>query len=148
MASRDSDQKTEVKPRESPQTIHVSKKFGRIICPSRMLLAGQSLSGKSQFIRHLIQYRDQVYDQKFSRIVYCSPACLNGGQDEYVDSIRKHFPELELSSELPNVNSLDLGSDEDHKLIIIDDMILQFNHSNAALRLLTIHSHHMNRRDK
>ena len=94
--------------------------------------------------KHLVQFREEIYDQKFDRIIYCNPHSLNGGSDSYIDSLREHFAGLELCSELPNVDRLDLGSDESHKLIIIDDMIIQFNHSKSALRLLTIHSHHMN----
>ena len=142
--SRDTDQKVKVNPRETPQKIHVTKNFGKIICPSRLLICGPSLSGKSQLIRRMVQYRQDIYSEHFTRIVYASPNCLAGTTDNYVDSLKEHFPELELTSELPNVHSLDLANDHSHKLVIIDDMILKFNNSKNALKLLTIHSHHAN----
>ena len=141
--ARSIDRKIIVNPRESPQIIKVSPKFGKIICPSRMLVCGPSLSGKSTFMKYLVQYREQIFDQKFDRIIYCSPQCLTGAQDNYVDFLRKQFSDLELSSELPCVNALNITSDGTHKLILIDDFMLSFNQSQNAFKLLTIHSHHM-----
>ena len=60
-----------------------------------------------------------------------------------MNSLRTHFPDLELSSDLPNVVDLNLSADGHHKLIIVDDFIHPFNSSNAAFELLTIQSHHM-----
>ena len=76
-------------------------------------------------------------------MIYCSPHCLST-QEKYVNSLRSHFPDLELSSELPNVVDLNLSADGEHKLILIDDFMLRFNNSDAAFQLLTIQSHHMN----
>ena len=145
--SRERDRKVKVNPRESPQKIEVSQRFGKIICPSRLMVCGPSMSGKSFFLRRVIEFREDIYDASFSRIIYASPNCLSGTQHEYVDALKEHFPQLELTSDLPNVNTLDLTSDNSHKLLIIDDMCHQFNNSKNALKLLTIHSHHANRKD-
>ena len=141
--ARSIDRKIIINPRESPQTINVSTKFGKIICPSRMLVCGPSLSGKSTFIKYLVQFREEIFDKKFDRIIYCSPQCLTGAQDHYVEFLRKQYSNLELSSELPCVNTLNITSDGTHKLILIDDFMLSFNQSQNAFKLLTIHSHHM-----
>ena len=142
-AARLLDRKIVVNPRESPQIIKVSKKFGKILVPSRILICGPSLSGKSTFMQRLVQHREQIFDRKFDRIIYCSPQCLSGAQNHYVEFLRKQFPALELSSELPCVNALNITSDGTHKLILIDDFMLSFNQSQNAFKLLTIHSHHM-----
>ena len=138
------DKKVLVNPRESPQVINVSKNFHRIICPSRLLITGPSLSGKSTFIKLLLQHRENIYDSQFTRVIYCSPHCFSGALDAYLSSLRSHFPDLELSSELPNVVDLNLSADGYHKLILIDDFMLRFNNSDVAFKLLTIQSHHMN----
>ena len=137
------DKKVRVNPRESPQVLKVSKKFGKIICPSRLLVCGPSLSGKSTFVKLLLEHREKIYDSDFTRVIYCSPHCLTGAQDVYVNALRTHFPDVELSSDLPNVIDLNLSADGHHKLIIVDDFIHRFNSSNAAFELLTIQSHHM-----
>ena len=98
------DKRVRVNPRESPQVLKVSKKFGKIICLS-------------------LEHREKTYDCDFTRVIYCSPHCLTGAQDEYVNSLRTHFPDLELSSDLPNVVDLNLSADGHHKLIIVDDFI-------------------------
>lgn len=143
-SSQASDQKILVNPKESPQILKVSRKFGKIVCPSRMLVCGPSLSGKSTFLKNLVVYRKEVYDVSFQRIIYCSPNAFNGAQDEYIQTLKTTFPDLEVLSELPVVEELNIRSDETHKLLLIDDFMISFNRSNSAFKLLTIQSHHMN----
>ena len=135
------DRKVVVNPRESPQFITVSKTFCKIVTPSRLLVAGPSLAGKSTFLKKLVEFREEIYDQQFQRIIYCSPHCWT--QNEYLESLRKQFPNLELSSELPCLDALNIIIDGTHKLILIDDFMLAFNQSPHAFKLLTIHSHHL-----
>ena len=137
------DRKVVVNPRESPQIINVSNKFGKIICPSRMLICGPSLSGKSTFLLNLVQHKDLLFDSKFDRIIYCSPQCLSGAQDEYIQRLREFFPAVELCSDLPDPETLNITADKSHKLILIDDFMASFNSSTLAFKLLTIQSHHM-----
>ena len=132
-----------VNPKETIQFINVSKNFGKIICPSRMLVAGPTTSGKSWFLAKMIEHRSSVYNCSFDRIIYFSPHCLTGGQDNYIASLRKFFPNLELSANLPNVDELNIVADDSHKLFLIDDFMQPFNNSKAAFKLLTIDSHHL-----
>ncbi len=55
------------------QEIEVPKNFGKIICPSRMLVCGPSMCGKSTFILNVVEHRNVVYDQTFERVIYCLP---------------------------------------------------------------------------
>lgn len=130
-------------PRESTQFIKTSPKFGKIICPSRLLVCGPSLSGKSTFLKNIVKYREEIYDCKFNRIIYCSPQALNLSQSGYVQCLREQFSDLELCSELPNIDELNITADGGHKLILIDDYMLAFNKSNSSYRLLTEFSHHL-----
>ena len=132
-----------VNPKETIQFINVSKNFGKIICPSRMLVAGPTTSGKSWFLAKMIEHRSSVYNCSFDRIIYFSPHCLTGGQDNYIASLRIFFPNLELSANLPNVDELNIVADDSHKLFLIDDFMQPFNNSKAAFKLLTIDSHHL-----
>ena len=135
-------QKLIVNPKENLQIIKVSKDFGKIICPSRMLVAGPTTSGKSWFMAKIIEHRSTIYNCSFDRIVYFSPHCLSGGQEKYIASLRKSFPNLELSASLPNVDDFSIVADDSHKLFLIDDFMESFNNSSLAFKLLTIDSHH------
>ena len=136
-------QKVFVNPKESVQIITVPKDFGKIMCPSRMLVAGPTTSGKSWFLSKIIEHRSTIYNSSFDRIIYFSPHCLSGGQDEYIRNLRQFFPDLELSANLPNVDELNIVADDSHKLFLIDDFMQPFNNSSLAFRLLTIDSHHL-----
>ncbi len=63
----------EIKQSSVPQEITVPKNFGKIICPSRMLVSGPTMSGKSTFALELITHRELVFDKEFSRIIYALP---------------------------------------------------------------------------
>ncbi len=67
------------------EKLTVSKDFGKIVTPSRMLVAGPTLCGKSTFALEKIKHRDQVYDKPFERILYALPD----------DSIHLYQPFLE-----------------------------------------------------
>lgn len=134
--------KVTVNPKENVQIIEVSKNFGKIICPSRMLVAGPTTSGKSWFMAKMVEHRSTIYDVSFDRIIYFSPHCLSGGQDDYIANLRKFFPNLELCADLPSVDALNIFADNTHKLFLIDDFMESYNNSKDAFRLLTIDSHH------
>ena len=138
------DKKVVVNPKEQVQYLNVSKKFAKIVCPCRILVAGPSLSGKSQFLSQLIEYRQQLFDTDFDRIVYSSPNATSGAQFKYVESLRKFFTDIEIISDLPDPVKLNLTSDGSHTLILVDDHMTSWNNSPLALKLLTIHSHHYN----
>ena len=136
------DEKVTVNPKESVQIINVSKNFGKIICPSRMLIAGPTTSEKSWFMAKMIEHRSSIYNCIFDRIIYFSPHCLSGSQNNYIASLRTFFPNLEISANLPNPDDLNIVADDSHKLFLIDDFMESFNNSSLAFRLLTIDSHH------
>ena len=124
--------KVTVNPKETIQIINVSKDFGKIICPSRILVAGPTTSGKSWFMAKMIEHRSTIYNCSFDRIIYFSPHCLSGGQDNYITKLRQFFPNLELSASLPDADELNIVADDSHKLFLVDDFMESFNNSSLA----------------
>ncbi len=45
-----------IRTEQKVQEITVSKNFGRIFCPSRLVIAGPTMSGKSTFAFNLIKF--------------------------------------------------------------------------------------------
>ena len=45
------------------EKLQVLKDFGKIMTPSRMLICGPTMAGKSTFALELIRHRDVVYDK-------------------------------------------------------------------------------------
>ena len=72
MAETD-DKNIVVNPSATAQVIKVSENFGKIRCPSRILIAGPTMSGKSMFALELVRHRNIVFDSSFDRIIYCLP---------------------------------------------------------------------------
>ena len=60
------------------QTLKVPENFDKIATPSRLLITGPTMSGKSRFILQLLQNRHTIFDRDFEQIIYCLPPnCFN-----------------------------------------------------------------------
>ena len=57
---------------EVPTKTHVSPNFGKFIHPSRILISGPTMSGKSYFCKNLLKYKDNLWNIKFHRVIWSS----------------------------------------------------------------------------
>ncbi len=127
------------------QEVTVSHNFAKIHCPSRMVIAGPSMIGKSRFASKLIEYRSSVYNESFDRILYALPESSIHLHQEFIQKLRTICHFIEIVEGVPDVESLNLSADRNsHKLLIIDDLMQEVFTSKKILDLVTSTSHHSN----
>ena len=126
------------------QELFVDKNFAKIQCPSRLVIAGPTMSGKSTFALQLITHREDVYSHKFERIVYALPQSSIHLQQEFIKKLTEVFPQINICEGLPDVEELCLTTDTSHKLLVLDDLMMQVFSSGKMLELITNFSHHCN----
>ncbi len=127
------------------QEVEVPKDFAKIQCPSRMVVSGPSMIGKSRFALKLIQFRDDIYSDSFDRILYALPESSMHLHQHFIKELRNICSFIEIVEGLPDIESLNLASEKSsHKLLIMDDLMQQAFASNQILELVTSTSHHSN----
>ncbi len=134
----------DIKATPGVQEVTVSKDFGKIVCPSRMLISGPTMCGKSTFALELIKHRDHVFDEEFSRIIYALPDDSIHLHDDFVRKLQESYAAVEIIEGLPKVGDLHLKDDKLHKLLIIDDLMTSVFDSQTMMDLVTKDSHHCN----
>ena len=85
-----------------------------------MLISGPTMSGKSHFIKSLIQNRNELFDVTFGRILYSTPYALS--KIPYLDQLREMCPDIELAHSVPDFQKDQLFDDEKPTLLILDDL--------------------------
>ncbi len=134
-----------VNPKKISQELNVSRTFGKIGCPSRLVIAGPTMSGKSRFALNLVKFRNEVYDSKFERILYCLPASMIHLHSRFIEELREICPQIEIIEGVPDIDGLYLSTDKSsHKLILFDDLMQDVFASKKILELITTTSHHSN----
>ncbi len=127
------------------QDFMVSPNFAKIGCPSRLVIAGPTLSGKSQFAFNLIKYRETVYSAKFDRIVYAFPEGSMHLHQDFIKALQTVCNYIEIFEGLPNIEEQHLAAEKvTHKLVVLDDLMMKAFASNNVLELITQASHHSN----
>ncbi len=134
-----------VEVKKKVQLLEVGDSFAKIICPSRMVISGPTLSGKSTFALNLLKYREKIYSNSFCRIIYALPEHMFHLHQKFISDLKEVCSFIEIVEGLPDLFYLNLGMDKNsHKLIILDDMMSQVFESKQMLELITTTSHHSN----
>ncbi len=134
-----------LQPAKLVQEVEVSPDFIKIHCPSRMVIAGPSMIGKSQFALKLIKFREIVYNQKFDRIVYALPEASIHLHTTFIQNLREACDFIEIIEGLPDIDNLNLAAEKtSHKLLVMDDLMSKAFSSSHILELVTSTSHHSN----
>ncbi len=126
------------------QELSVPKDFQNIMCPSRMLVSGPSMCGKSSFILELVKNWECVYNHTFERIIYCLPEESLHLHQDFVKQLREVFPKIEIVEGLPQISLLGIKDNKNHKLLILDDLMTTVFDSQSILDIITKDSHHCN----
>ncbi len=127
------------------QELCVTENFAKISCPSRLVIAGPTMSGKSTFALKLIQYRNLVYTHPFSRILYALPEESLHLHQTFLAQLREACESIEIIEGLPDIQELHLATEKNsHKLLVLDDLMMKAFASTSLLDLITRTSHHSN----
>lgn len=138
--------KNDINPSATLQKLIIPDNFTQIITPSRIIVAGPSMAGKTHFIFQLVKYRDLIFSGKFRQIIYCLPPnCYNLHMD-FINDLKNecHDLNLKIIEDMPDIDALALDRDKDSKLLIIDDLMRKAFNSSDMLDLITQKSHHAN----
>ncbi len=139
------DRNVVIDPKKKVQDLFVTSEFAKIVCPSRLVIAGPTMSGKSTFALNLIKHRNIVYSHPFSRILYAFPEGSLHLHQEFLKELRESSPSIEIVEGIPDMEEFHLAADKSsHKLLILDDLMLKAFVSAHLLELITRTSHHSN----
>jgi hypothetical protein len=98
--------------------------------PARILLVGPSASGKTEFVKNIIRYRNDLFTTPTERIIFVF---------RYRQSWFGEFPYIEFTTEVPP-----LLNPEQPSLVIIDDLACEKSVLKECASLFVRGSHHMN----
>ncbi len=110
--------------------------------PSNIMVAGQTMSGKSEFIYELLKQADVMFEKSPSDIMLCY-----GVWQPLYDRMKQDIPGLEFHEGLLSKDELmSWGEDpsRSHKLLVMDDLISPACQSHDVLDLFQIFTHHLN----
>ena len=115
--------------------------FYEIECPCRLAIVGPTGSGKSSLIHSLVKYRESLFTQKFSEIVYVYPANSDSVmRTNYLEKLREVCPFIDFRHTI-SVTKSNLD-EEKNTLIILDDLMLSMLSDEKMLELAIMRSHH------
>jgi len=134
----------EIDPKAIVQIVDMPNDCFKFITPCAICISGPQQSGKSTFIRNLVQHRSLLFTQNFEKCYYCQPPRLFLRPNPVFEDIRKVFPSAELICGLPDLNKLNLNLDSTSKLLIIDDLMNDLLNSSEFVNLLSVDTHHSN----
>ena len=114
----------------------------QIKLPFRGLIGGPSSSGKTYFIFRLLSQRASLFAEQFTKIIYCYPHhdFVTQKDREFFQKLELNVPGIEITSELPSVQSLQ--TNQGHTLLILEDMMQELISSAAHMKLYTVFSSH------
>lgn len=133
-----------IDPNLKVQQVHVSTNDLKLKTPFGMLISGPSQSGKSEFLYNLVKFRDDIFDNKFQRIIYCQANSTSIKNQTFFQRLKQEFSNIELCQGLPSVTGLNLDLNNSHTLILIDDLMSSVLWSQAMVDLLANDVHNFN----
>jgi len=126
------------------QELTVGPNFAKIMIPARIVVAGPTMAGKSEFILNLVKHRDSVFSEEFKRIIYAIPEESMHLHGSYLERLKQACASVQIHEGLPDLDMLHLCSEKSHKLLILDDLADQVFTNKQMLHLITKNSHHAN----
>ena len=116
----------------------------RLNSPSTMFISGCSQSGKTTFLKRLIKNANQMYDSSVSKVMIAYSA-WQPAFDRIENEVQEDKAIL-FHEGLPTEESFNdwVGTEYDHKLIVIDDLSEEAASSQLICKLFTTLSHHKN----
>lgn len=108
--------------------------------PTIIMAVGATSSGKTTFVNKLLEGCDFMFSDPPHKILYCY-SCY---QPLY-DKMMKNIPILSFYEGIPTEEDIkEFGSDNGHKIIVLDDLMSKVTSSPVILDLFCQYSHHLN----
>ena len=107
--------------------------------PTSILLAGPTMSGKTTFVKKLLENANEMFTEPPSKIMFCFLAWQPA-----LEKI-KHMANVTLHEGLPDRSQItEFGLEEGHKVIVFDDMMKYIVNDVNIQDYVTVASHHNN----
>ena len=110
----------------------------RIQTPCTISVVGSTSSGKTTFISKLL-WKDDLFTNKISKILYCY-SCFQ----PLFEEMSKNHENIEFHQGLPSEDKIKDFTNEEHNLIVLDDLMVKVSSSQLMLDLFCQYSHHLN----
>jgi hypothetical protein len=107
--------------------------------PFTMMCVGATSSGKTTFVKHLLENIQSMTVEEPKQIIYC----YSSFQDIYQDMAKK-IDNLNFHEGLPSKLVVDELGDMAPSLIVLDDLMEEVTNSKDMQKLFTQYSHHKN----
>ena len=107
----------------------------RLQVPGSLIIAGPSMSGKSQLCKEIIRRREEVFDREIRRVIYC----YTEYQEELFSAMKSHCEHIEfvrgLDYEIPEGN-------QEPILLFCDDLMTEATQGKKVEDLFVRECHH------
>ena len=106
-------------------------------CPSNTLIAGSTQSGKTMFVRRVLENAGHMFDRRIDQILY-----YYGVYQPLYAEMSKSVEGIEFIRGLPTEKSLQRFNDGKNRVIVLDDLMEEVVSSKTVLDLFTRYAHH------
>ena len=110
----------------------------RLQTPCTISVIGSTSSGKTTFISKLM-WREDLFVHKISKILYCY-SCFQ----PIFDEMAQVHDNIEFHHDLPSEESIKEFANDQHNLIVLDDLMSKVSVSQTMQDLFCQYSHHLN----
>ena len=124
--------------------LHMSNRQLGFQAPFRLMINGSTLSGKSYLVKRLLANKASVFSVAFTKIIYVFPAYMEETNREYLNDLKEASPDIDICPGLENLDLDQLKYNKDHKLLILDDLMLELGGLKDFSAICTRDSHHYN----
>lgn len=108
--------------------------------PTSIFVVGMSGSGKSYLTRQILNHANGMFKKPTGRILFC----YGVWQDLY-NQMKKEIPLIEFHQGLPSSDEIyEWGASEGHKILVLDDLMIDAADKVEMAHLLCVGSHHYN----
>lgn len=112
----------------------------QFVSPFTMLLIGMSNSGKSTYIKKLLEQSEKVFTEKVTRIVY-----FYNIYQKLFDEMERTVPNITFIQGLPGRTDIEAWAvKEKHLMLVFDDLYFELINSKDMTDLTIMLCHHMN----
>ena len=114
-----------------------SMSYSRLHTPFTMGVYGGTGSGKTVFVKHLLQNAETIFNEPPKKIIYCYTEWQKTFEEMEKDGV-------EFYEGLPSKEEVYEWSGREHIVMVMDDMIQLIVNSKDAQHYFTVTSHHRN----
>ena len=112
--------------------------FKQFKCPTTICISGTTNSGKTYFVRQLLENKNKMFNPPADKVMYCYGVwqTLFGDMENQLNTI--------FHKGLPSEETVDTFVDGNHHIIILDDLMDDVVESKGVQNMFTRGSHHKN----